>query len=65
LLRPTQELVTLSISVVFEVDVLGERHRGAKSIDLNRVIDDEISWHERIDPGDIAAEPGHGISHRR
>ena len=65
LLRPAQQLVTLAISLVLEIDVLGERHRGAESIDLNGVIDDEIGRHQGIDAGDIAAELGHGVSHRR
>ena len=64
-LRPAQEHVALAVALVLEVDVLAEGHHRAEAIDLNRVVDDQVDRHERIDPADIATHPGNGRAHRR
>jgi hypothetical protein len=44
-----------------------ERHRVARSerVDLNRVIDDELHWLQRVDPLRIATELFHRVAHGR
>ena len=64
LLRPAQQRVALAVALVLQLDVAGEGEHRAEAIDLNRVVDDEIGRHQRVDPGDVAAEPGDGRAHR-
>ncbi len=64
LLRPPQERIPLPVALVLALDVDQERRIGAVLVDLDRVIDDEIGGHERVDPGGIAAHLRHGIAHR-
>jgi hypothetical protein len=63
-LRPAQELVSFAIPLVFEIDILGECQGGTEPVDLHGVVDDQISRHQRVDPGDVATEFGHRIPHR-
>ena len=62
-LGPAQQLVALTISLVLALDVEGERARCPESVDLHRVVDDEVSRHQWIDLGRIAAKVGDGVSH--
>ena len=62
-LRPFQEPVALLILFVLFVDVLFERGVAPEIIDHNRMIDDEVDRHQRIDLVRIAAEHLHGVAH--
>ena len=62
-LRPFQEPVALLILFVLLVDVLFERGVGAEIIDHDRMIDDEVHRHQRIDLLWIAAQHLHGVAH--
>ena len=63
-LRPAQQLVALAVALVLAGDVEGERRRRPELVDLDRVVDDEVSRDERIDLGRVAAEVGHRVAHR-
>ena len=63
LLAPLQEPVALLVLLVFALDVLGQRPRRAEMIDDDRMVDDEIDRHKRIDLVGIAAERGHRVAH--
>ena len=63
LLAPFQEFVALLVALVFELDVAGEGHRRAELVDDDRVVDDEVDRHQRIDLLRIAAERRHGVAH--
>ena len=65
LLAPFQEVVALAVALVFELDIAGEGHRRAELVDDDRMVDDEVDRHQRIDLLRIAAERGHGVAHRR
>ena len=54
-LAPTQELVALPVARVLEFDVAFERVRGPEQVGDHRVIDDQLSRCEWIDPGRVAA----------
>ena len=62
-LCPAQQLVALAVAFVFAVDVEGEGVRRAEAVDLHRVVDDEIGWHERVDHLGVTAERGYGVAH--
>ena len=62
-LRPFEEFVALLVLPVFLVDVLLERLIVAEEGDRDRVVDDEIDRHQRIDLLGIAAEFLHGVAH--
>ena len=64
LLAPFQELVALFVALVFELDIAGERQRRAEFVDDDRMVDDQVDRHQRIDLLRIAAERGHGVAHR-
>src|SRR5438477_5041311 len=64
LLAPFQELVALAIAFEFHFHVQAQRFCRAGEIDLHRVIDHEIDWHERFDDFRIAAQFLHRASHR-
>jgi hypothetical protein len=63
-LRPAQQLVTLAVALVLAGDVEGEGVARAVAVDLDRVIDDEVRRHERVDARRVAAEVGHRVAHR-
>src|SRR6266511_4066015 len=63
LLGPSKERVPLTVSPVLPLDVGLVRMLAAEQVDLNRVVDDEVHVHERVDPFRIAAGTGHGRSH--
>ena len=65
LLCPFQERIALTVAVVFHGDVHGKGGRGPEVVDLDRVVDDEVRRHHRVDPGRIAAHPFGGRAHGR
>ena len=62
-LAPLQEVIALAVARIFKRHVLAERLRRAEFIDDDRVVDDEIDGHQRIDLVGIAAELGHAVAH--
>ncbi len=64
-LGPAQQLVALAVALVLALDVEGESIGGAVAIDLDRVVDDQVGGHERVDAGRVAAQLGHGVAHGR
>ena len=62
---PLQEFVALLILLVLFLDVLLERVLVAEEVHRNRMVDDEIDRHQRIDLLRIAAEMLHRVAHRR
>ena len=64
LLAPFQEAIALLILLVFALDVLPERLGVAEVVDDDRMVDDEIDRHERVDLVGIAAELRHRVAHR-
>ncbi len=62
-LGPAQQLVALAVALVLAFDVEGEGRRRPEPVDLDRVVDDQVGRHERIDLGRIAAQVGHGVAH--
>ena len=64
-LRPLQEFVALLILLVLFLDVLLEQILVAEEVHRDRVVDDEIDRHQRIDLLRIAAEMLHRVAHRR
>ena len=64
-LGPAQQLIALAVPFVLPPDVEGEGIRGAVVIDLDRMVDDQIRRHQRVDPGRVAAEGGHCVAHGR
>ena len=64
-LGPAQELVALAVAFVLALDVERERPGRPEPIDLDRVVDDEVGRHERVDRRRIAAEVGHRVAHDR
>ena len=55
-LSPPQELVALTVPAVFDVSVLPEGGRGAEHLRDHGVVDDHLSWGERVHAGRIAAQ---------
>ena len=65
LLAPFQEPVALAIALVFELDVLARSACGvAEIVDDDRMVDDQIDGHQRIDLLRIAAQRRHRVAHR-
>ena len=64
LLRPAEELIPLAVPFVLQLDVLREGRCRAEAIDLDRVVDDQIGWDERVDPRHIAVQRRDGVAHR-
>ena len=64
LLAPFQELVALGVALVFELDVLGEGLGRAELVDDDRVVDDEVDRHQRIDLLGVAAQRLDAVAHR-
>ena len=61
---PFEEVVTLGIAGIFELDVLFERLGMAKLVDHDRVVDHQVHGNLRVDLGGVAAELGNRIAHR-
>lgn len=62
-LAPTEELVTLAVALVFEVDVALECVGLAEDVEDDRVVDDHVGGGERVDLVRVAAEGGDGLTH--
>ena len=62
-LAPAQELVALAVALVFAVDVRLEGERIAELVDHDRMVDDQIDRHQRVDARRVAAERHHGVAH--
>ena len=62
-LAPLEELIALAVALIFQIDVLLERLGGAELIHDNRMVDDQIDRHQRVDAGGLAAELGDGVAH--
>ena len=63
-LAPFQEPVALAVAAIFEIDIGLERLAIAERIDDDRMVDDEIDRHQRIDLLRITAKFRHGVTHR-
>ena len=64
LLTPFEETVALLVAGEFVRHILPQRVRHARNIDHDRMVDDEVERHRRIDRPWIAAEPHHRVAHR-
>ena len=58
-----QQLVALGVPVEFKGHVEPERVGGAVVVHLDRVVDDEITGDDRVDPVRVAAHLGHRVAH--
>src|SRR4029079_15411563 len=65
LLTPLEKLVTLAITLELHVQVEFQRAGRTEKIDLHRVIDTQITRHERLDDTWVSSEPLHSAAHRR
>ena len=63
-LAPAQEGVALAVALELELGVALEGEPLGEHVDLDRVIDDELDRHERVDPLGVAAELVHRVAHR-
>ncbi len=63
LLAPLQELVALFVALIFELDIASESHRRAELVDDDRVVDDEVDRHQRVDLLRIASQRGEAVTH--
>jgi predicted ABC-class ATPase len=61
---PLQEVVTLHVAVIFDLDVLFERLGRAEFVHHHRVVDDEVDGNQRVDLAGVAAQLGDGVAHR-
>ena len=64
LLAPLQERVALAVALELELHVALDRVRPAAHVDFDRVVDDEIDRHERLDASRVAAEVLRRRAHR-
>ncbi len=63
-LAPAQERVALLVSLELEIGVALESLRRPEHVDLDRVVDDQLSGNQRIDPVWLTAHVLHGVAHR-
>jgi hypothetical protein len=64
-LREFEELIAFGVALKFQRHILAEGVGGPVVIDLDRVIDHQITGHDRVDSGRVSAHPGHRVPHRR
>jgi hypothetical protein len=64
LLRPPQQLITLLVAVELQLGVAAEGVGAAEDVGDDGVVDDQLGRDERVDPARVAAEIGHGVTHR-
>ena len=62
-LAPAQELVALAVALVLDLDVALEGLGSAEDVGDDGVVDDHLGRRERVDPGGVAAELGHRLTH--
>ena len=65
LLAPFEERVALTVTVVVEPLVDPHGLWNSEGVGLDRMVDHQFDRLQRIDSGRIAAEPDHGVTHRR
>src|ERR687891_1712241 len=65
LLCPPQQRIAFMVALVLSFHVDRERTIARKSIDLDRVVDDQVDRHERIDAPGITALSLHRRTHCR
>ncbi|MND92551.1 hypothetical protein D3C80_847130 [compost metagenome] len=63
LLAPFEEAVTLAVALVFQLHIAGKGGRRTELVDNDRVVDDQVDGHQRIDLFRIAAERLDAIAH--
>jgi hypothetical protein len=61
---PLEEVVALAVALVFDLDVLFERLGVAEFVDHDRVVDDQVDGHQRVDLAGVAAQLGDRVAHR-
>ena len=61
---PFEEVVTLGVARIFQLDVLFERFGMTEFVDHDRVVDDEVDRNLWVDLGGVAAQLGDRIAHR-
>ena len=62
---PLHEFVALAIAQEFELHVEVERILGAVVVDHDRVVDDQVHRHQRLDGLRVLAHVGRHVAHRR
>ena len=65
LLAPFEQRISFAVARVVELLVDRHRARNPEGVGLDRMVDDEFDRLQGIDLGGIAAEPNHGVAHRR
>ncbi len=63
-LTPAQERVALLVALELALGVEAESVARAEGVDLHRVVDYQLSRHERVDLRRVAAHPRHCVAHR-
>jgi hypothetical protein len=63
-LTPAQELITLVVAAVFDLDVPSECIGCTEDISDHGVIDYQLCWRERVDLGRVATHICHCLTHR-
>src|SRR5699024_10924382 len=63
-LAPAQELVALTVALVFDVHVQFDGVGGAEAVDLHRVVDDQLGRSQRVDLVRAATEFDDLLTHR-
>ena len=64
-LAPPQELVTLAVALVLDLDIALECVGRSEEVSDHRVVDHHLGGRKRVDLGGIPTEVGHGLAHRR
>ncbi len=62
-LAPAQELIALTVALVFDLDVALERVGGAEQIGDHRVVDHQVGRRQRVDLVRVATELADGLAH--
>ena len=62
-LPPAQELVALTVALVFDLDVALERVGRAEQVRDHRVVDHQVRRGQRVDLLRVAAQFGDGLTH--
>ena len=63
LLAPLEELIALAVALEFDLGVAPQGIGRGEEIHLDRVVDDQVDGHERVDLARIAAQAGDGGAH--
>jgi hypothetical protein len=63
-LAPAQEAVALLVALELALGVDAERVTRPEGVDLDRVVDDQLGRHQRVDLRRVAAQLGHRVAHR-